>query len=74
MIWFKTGLKYLRECDMFGTPVSLKLDNRSHYKSKLGAIVSIMSIFLITTLCWSSKKTKKVMAKKIELERDKKKR
>jgi hypothetical protein len=44
--------------------VSLKLDNRSHYKSKLGAIVSIMSIFLITTLCWSSKKTKKVMVQK----------
>lgn len=40
---------------MFGAPVRLNLDKRTRFKSLLGSFVSIISIFIITILCWNSK-------------------
>lgn len=43
---------------MFGSQVSFNLDKKTRYKSYLGAVVSIISVFLIMSLCYKGSYTK----------------
>ncbi|KAL4499094.1 hypothetical protein ABPG72_016996 [Tetrahymena utriculariae] len=53
MTFFQKYVKLIKQFDLFGTPISLNLDKKTHYQSYLGAIISILSLLLITTLCWN---------------------
>ncbi|EAS00815.2 transmembrane protein, putative (macronuclear) [Tetrahymena thermophila SB210] len=53
MTFFQKSGKLIKQFDLFGTPISLNLDKKTHYQSYLGAIISILSLLLITTLCWN---------------------
>ncbi|KAL4449927.1 hypothetical protein ABPG74_015046 [Tetrahymena malaccensis] len=53
MAFFQKSGKLIKQFDLFGTPISLNLDKKTHYQSYLGAIISILSLLLITTLCWN---------------------